>query len=114
MTNAYLVRQVMQIDGDDVVRIGDDVVRIGGDYPDPNDLCINMGRVTGAWYDVPLPPCPDCGGDLVWWEAGYVPGTGHIPGTRKCVGQPTGKSDGRPTYDPDGGCGSLFSVQTRD
>ena len=32
---------------------------------------------------VPLPPCPDCGGDLVWYEAGYT------PGTRKCMGKPT-------------------------
>ncbi len=37
---------------------------------------------------IPLPLCPDCGGDLVWWEAGYV------PGTRNCVGLPHG---GRPT-----------------
>lgn len=37
-----------------------------------------------AWYDAPLPTCPDCGGDLIWWEAGYV------PGTRACAGEPIG------------------------
>ena len=47
-----------------------------------------MGKVEGAWWDVPLPQCPDCGDDVVWYEAGYV------PGTRKCVGLPIG---GRPT-----------------
>lgn len=41
-----------------------------------------------AWWEVALPPCPDCGADIVWYEAGYV------PGTRKCTG-----------------CGSMFSVQ---
>ena len=42
---------------------------------------------TQAWWDVPLPACPDCSEELVWYEAGYV------PGTRKCQG-----------------CGSLFHV----
>lgn len=59
-----------------------------------------------GWWEVPLPPCPDCGGDLVWWEAGYV------PGTRKCLGQPEGHEDGLPLYDQDGGCGSLFTVES--
>lgn len=45
---------------------------------------IDMGPLLGrAWWEVPLPACPDCGGDLVWYEAGYV------PGTRKCMGKPT-------------------------
>lgn len=35
-----------------------------------------------AWWEVPLPSCPKCGGDFVWYEAGYV------PGTRKCMGKP--------------------------
>ena len=69
-----------------------DIGPIGGE-----DGCI-------AWHEMPLPACPDCGGDLVWWEAGYV------PGTRKCLGHEVlaGK------YDPNGGCGSLFSVQCQD
>ena len=61
-----------------------------GEMMTPDDgLRIDMGPVTGAWYDVPLPSCPDCGADLMWFEAGYV------PGPRQCAG-----------------CGSLFSVQT--
>ena len=102
MTHEYLERQKIQADGEDVVRIGDD-------YCEPDGLCVDMGPITGAWWEVPLPACPDCGGDLVWWEADYV------PGTRKCVGQPLGKElNGQPLYDSDGGCGSLFSVQTTD
>lgn len=58
-----------------------------------------------AWYDAPLPPCPDCGGDLVWWEAG------NVPGTRKCLGKPIARdNDGHPQYNPNGGCGSLFNA----
>ncbi len=65
-------------------------VLIAGQMTDDDELSIDMGTLpTGeAWWEVPLPPCPDCGGQVVWWEAGYV------PGTRKCLG-----------------CGSLFSVQ---
>jgi hypothetical protein len=61
-----------------------------------------------AWYEKPLPPCPDCGGDVVWFEAG------HVPGTRKCVGKPTRQDAKGPVYNPDGGCGSLFSVRTEN
>ena len=32
-----------------------------------------------AWWSVPLPPCPACQGEVVWAEAGQV------PGTRRCV-----------------------------
>jgi hypothetical protein len=40
---------------------------------------IDMGLVGDrAWWDIPLPLCPTCGGNLVWFEAGYA------PGTRKC------------------------------
>ena len=43
---------------------------------------VDLGPVGDrAWWEVPLPPCPKCGGDLVWYEAGYV------PGTRKCLGK---------------------------
>lgn len=66
---------------------------------------IVFGPITDAWWNVPLPPCPDCGGGLVWWEAGYV------PGARKCVGQPIGLTPkGQPKYDSNGGCGSMFMV----
>ncbi len=66
-------------------------VKIRGEYTADDGLKIDMPKTAPyqAWYEVPLPPCPDCGGDLLWWEAG------HVPGTRKC-----------------NSCGSLFSVQT--
>jgi hypothetical protein len=71
-----------------------EIIRIRGKdrEPRPTDAVhVNMGLVSArtAWWDIPLPPCPDCGGELVWDEAG------HVPGTRLCMG-----------------CGSLFSVQT--
>lgn len=68
-------------------------VLIRDEMTDDDGLSIDMGALAAgvAWWEVPLPPCPDCGGQVVWWEAGYV------PGTRKCLG-----------------CGSLFSVQSCD
>lgn len=62
------------------------------------------------WKNLQSGECPDCGGTWVHWEAGYV------PGTRRCVGQPTGyvtnptMSDPMPEFDPAGGCGSMFTV----
>jgi len=66
-------------------------VQIRGEYAQDDGLRIDLGtlRPDQAWWQAPLPPCPDCGGGIVWHEAGYV------PGTRKCVG-----------------CGSLFHVET--
>lgn len=66
--------------------------RIGGKYVPADDLdCeVVMGPITDSWHAVPLPPCPDCGGSVVWAEAGYV------PGTRECCG-----------------CGSMFTVAVR-
>ena len=65
-------------------------VQIRGEMGPDDGLVVDMGplRPGQAWWDVPLPPCPDCGGDLTWDEAG------HAPGTRKCLGLPVG---GRPT-----------------
>lgn len=53
---------------------------------------VDMGPLPahGDWWDVPLPPCPDCGGAITWFEAQYV------PGARKCTR-----------------CGSMFSVEVR-
>ena len=48
------------------------------------------GRIVGTH-----PKCPDCGGNIVWAEAGGV------PGSRKCVG------DGNHQWEGDG-CGSRF------
>ena len=79
-------------------------VIIKGEENENDGLSINMGPVNGSWYDISLPPCPDCGGDVVWFEAGYV------PGTRKCVG----KINNNGRYAIDGGCGSFFSVAVHD
>lgn len=88
-------------------------VQIKGELTDDDGLDIDMGGIDGAWWTVPLPACPDCGGDLVWYEAGYV------PGTRKCMGQPVAvlaDADGgtRRRYDKANSCGSFFTVQTRE
>lgn len=82
---------------------------IRGEYVDVDSEGLEWpcGPCIASWWDVPLPPCPDCGGDVVWWEAGYV------PGTRRCVGKPIRKSGGQPAYNPDGGCGSMFAVDVR-
>lgn len=72
---------------------------------------INLGAVRPeyrTWWEVPLPQCPECGGDIVWFEAGYV------PGTRKCMGAPIDPSAERPSYHADGGCGAFYRVTTQD
>lgn len=104
---AIVTRQRMQRDGVD----GFVVRSAWADADDCEDVKVVAGPITDAWHDVPLPPCPDCGGDLVWYEAGYV------PGTRKCCGTPVAVVDDpaypdgkRRSYADDGGCGSLFSV----
>jgi len=77
-------RQAMQ-DGQ-----GCEFYRVQGEDMDVGDAArveLACGPVTGAWWEVPLPPCPDCGGAVAWAEAGFV------PGTRECQG-----------------CGSLFTV----
>ena|SRR3990167_1223411 len=89
-------------------------VQIKGETADDDGLDLDMGPITGAWWDMPLPPCPDCGGDLVWYEAGYV------PGTRRCMGRPIAVVDDakypggtRRTYDMAQSCGSMFRVQVQ-
>jgi len=65
---------------------------VGGRYV-PADasppVAVDLGPLGlgAAWYDLPLPPCPDCDGEVVWAEAG------NVPGARSCTG-----------------CGSLFTV----
>lgn len=80
-------------------------VRIRGEYAQDDGLTIDLGtlRPGQAWWEVPLPACPDCGGDIVWYEAGY------LPGTRRCMGKRN--EDG--AY-ADGGCGSFFLVETEN
>lgn len=98
---ALVRRQPMQAAGETVYQVRGETVS-ADEVP---DVEIPAGPVTWAWWEVPLPPCPDCGGDLVWWEAGYV------PGTRRCVGHPIRRDDdGAPVYDPESGCGSLYTV----
>ena len=84
-------------------------VQIWGELTDDDHWELDLGPVPPeiAWYEMPLPPCPDCGGNRVGWEADYG------PGTWKCAGRPIGRCDGRPTYHVDGGCGSLFDVDAR-
>ena len=85
------------------MKTSDYEVLIQGEHVQDDGLQIELGalREDQAWWEVPLPPCPDCAGDLVWYEAGYT------PGTRKCMGKPT--QDG--SYSADGGCGSFFDVE---
>ena len=68
-------------------------------------------REGASWDELQRGKCPDCGGDWVWFEAGYV------SGTRKCLGKPTRTMDNpsfpdgkQNTYNPCGGCGSMFSA----
>jgi hypothetical protein len=73
---------------------GDDAVsyKVRGRYvgaDNVEDVNVLAGPVTDSCWTVPLPPCPDCGGNVVWAEAGLV------PGARECLR-----------------CGSLFSVTT--
>lgn len=52
--------------------------RVRGHYvaeEDATPISVIMGPITTTLWDVPLPPCPDCDGELVWFEAGFVPGT---------------------------------------
>ena len=84
-----------------------------GDRAEDDGLQIDLGPVGGAtghvaWHKMSLPQCPDCGGDLVWHEAGYA------PGTRKCIGQSAGAAGPSSAADDDDrGCGSLFRVVCR-
>ena len=84
-------------------------VRIWGELTHDDFWELDLGQVPPEtpWYEVSLPQCPDCGGDLVWDEAN------HGPGSLKCAGRRIGSRDGRPTYCVDGGCGSLFDVDAR-
>ena len=76
---------------------------------DPGRTCprrrsaIELGalREDQAWWEVPLPPCPDCGGDLVWHEAGYTPERGNVWVSQLRTA----------AYSADGGCGSFFDVE---
>ena len=83
-------------------------VNIRGVYTEDDGYRLELGKLKPgeAWHDKPLPHCPDCGGDLICCEDGY------LPGTRKCVGY--SRLPGHKVYAKDGGCGSMFSVRTDD
>jgi len=55
------------------------------------DVRVSIAAIPAGtpWWEVKLPPCPDCSGLLTWHEAGLV------PGARRCVA-----------------CGSIFTVRT--
>jgi hypothetical protein len=86
MKHAILTRQRVQ--QNDTVR---DSLRVGGEvrgHKDMPNIHIDAGPLFehNVW-EMRLPPCPDCGGDLLWVEAPQG------PGTRECAN-----------------CGSVFLV----
>lgn len=40
---------------------------------DAADVDLSLGDLRSALWDVPLPPCPDCGGTLAWTRPGNLP-----------------------------------------
>jgi hypothetical protein len=89
--NAYLTRLVTQFDQETHYRVGMDWHE-PDDCPPVRILMGAAGEHSGAWWELPLPPCPDCkDGKLVWAEGGWV------PGARECIK-----------------CGSLFSISAGD
>jgi hypothetical protein len=80
-------------------------VKISGKSVPDDGFDRDLGQLAAnkAWWEVELPKCPDCGGDIVWYEAGYV------PATRKCCGS---KVDAEGNYHS--GCGSMFHVCTEN
>jgi len=67
-----------------------DYVIVKGNAAQDDGLDVDMGPMDGAWWEVPLPPCPDCGGKVVRYEACCG------PATRRCAA-----------------CGSVFNVCSR-
>jgi hypothetical protein len=37
------------------------------------DVELSLGVLRSPLWDVPLPPCPDCGGTLAWTRPGNAP-----------------------------------------
>jgi hypothetical protein len=52
-------------------------VNIRGTLTDDDGVVLDLGTLgpRQSAMSLPLPPCPDCGHDLVWAEIGYPPGT---------------------------------------
>lgn len=68
-----LQRQKMQQNREDIYQFQGDIVSAD----DVENVSIDMGVIgtLDSCWDLPLPQCPDCGGEIVWAENGYVPGT---------------------------------------
>ena len=66
-----------------------------------NDVCLPIYEISTEQFEYPA--CPDCGGKIVWAEAGGV------PGTRRCIGIEGQRNPaGRGTRDA-AGCGSRYA-----
>lgn len=57
---------------------GTTVYKIGDEYVEADRNNVSVGIRPGACDDGTYPACPDCGGTVVWNEAG------HVPGSRVC------------------------------
>lgn len=73
---------------------------VGYREPPPNDhriITAPAGELLALLpaMDGPLPPCPDCGGEIVWAEAE------RVPGSRECAGCGL-RLLTHPVRDPDG------------
>lgn len=87
MTTVAMLSRLVSLAGSDACYV------VGGELVDADttaDVAVDLGPVVDAWWTAPLPPCPDCGGELEHAEAGSV------PGARRCAA-----------------CGSVFVVETR-
>lgn len=69
-------------------------VTIKGETAEDDGLRVEIPVWADDWWgNLQVGRCPDCGGDWVWYEAGYV------PGTRKCLGVPVGGRPSNPLLD---------------
>jgi hypothetical protein len=86
---AVVRRQKMEKDREPVFKVRGRYVSAD----DVDDVAVVAGPIVTAWWDVPLPACPDCGGALAWAEAGYVPGTRECSGCRSLFSVDTSRSE---------------------
>ena len=70
MKHAILTRQ--QVHQNDTVPAS---LLVDGHHKDMPNIRMDAGALFGRNVcEVRLPPCPDCGGDLLWVEASKAPG----------------------------------------
>ena len=100
MSTGYITREPQHLaDASAVFQIREDWVPATNE----NDCCLeieNPDQQRQSTEPDRYPPCPDCGGTIVWAEAGGV------PGSRRCVGKLTRVDE---HFDPEAGCGSRFA-----